>query len=210
MRSPLCEVGLTKEEIRLLSLNLELPTWDKPSLACLSSRIPYGTPITMDILQRIKRAEEFLLSFGLRQVRVRHHGEVARIEIELEHMEKVIRRREEVVAELKILGYSYITLDLEGYRSGSLNEVLKSPKENGIDVARKDGKVKMTRMIKVRTWGEKTIKQVSLQEAEQILEEIYNDSIGGLVADARTGKVILQIGPEVEEIMVFEQMLGGG
>lgn len=124
VRSPLCEIELTKEEIRLLSLKFELPTWDKPSFACLASRIPYGTSITQEVLERLNRAEEFLLSLGLRQVRVRHHGEIARIEIELEHIEELMCHREKVVAELQELGYLYVALDLEGYRSGSLNRVI--------------------------------------------------------------------------------------
>lgn len=121
VRSPLLEAGLTKKEIRRLSRELGLPNWDKPSLACLASRIPYGTPITTEILERINQAEEFLLSLGPRQVRVRHHREVARIEVEPQDMKQLLRRRGEIVAKLKNLGYAYIALDLEGYRAGSLN-----------------------------------------------------------------------------------------
>ena len=125
MKSPLCAAGLNKEGIRRLSRELGLHTWDKPSFACLASRIPYGTSITQEILERLNRAEEFLLSLGLRQVRVRHHGEIARIEIELEDIEALMCHRENVVAELQDLGYPYVALDLEGYRAGSLNRVLK-------------------------------------------------------------------------------------
>lgn len=123
VRSPLCEAGLNKEEVRLLSKELGLPTWDKPSLACLASRIPYGTPITRELLRKVERAEEVLLSMGLRQVRVRHHGRIARIEVEPAEMERLLRRRTELVSALRGLGYGYVTLDLEGYRSGSLNEI---------------------------------------------------------------------------------------
>jgi uncharacterized protein len=125
IRSPLCEVGLTKEEIRLLSRNIGLSTWDKASFACLASRIPYGISITREVLEKINRAEEFLLSVGLHQVRVRHHGEIARIEAEPQDMEEIVRRRQEVIGRLKALGYVYIALDLEGYRSGSLNQMLE-------------------------------------------------------------------------------------
>lgn len=128
VRSPLCEVELTKEEIRLLSRKLGLSTWDKAPFACLASRIPYGTAITREVLEKINRAEESLLSLGLRQVRVRHHGEIARIEVEPQDMEEIVRRREEAAGRLKALGYLYIVLDLEGYQSGSLNRMLEGTK----------------------------------------------------------------------------------
>ncbi|OGO52830.1 MAG: TIGR00268 family protein [Chloroflexi bacterium RBG_16_68_14] len=126
VRSPLIEAGLTKEEIRQLSRQRGLPTWDKPAMACLSSRIPYGTPVTVEALARIGAAEAFLRSLGIRQLRVRHHGDVARIELEPEGMEVLMRdgNRERAVERLKELGYRYVTLDLAGFRSGSLNEVL--------------------------------------------------------------------------------------
>lgn len=125
IRSPLCEVGLTKEEIRMLSKKLGLPTWDRPSSACLASRVPYGIPLTQEVLERINEAEEFLLSLGLRQVRVRHHGELARIEVEPADIKKVASASYEVVAKLKALGYTYVALDLEGYRPGSLNLMVR-------------------------------------------------------------------------------------
>ena len=126
VRSPLIEAGLTKEEIRALSRERGLPTWDKPAMACLSSRIPYGTPVTVEALERIGAAEAFLRSLGVRQLRVRHHGDVARIELEPDGMETLLRdgNRERVVERLKELGYQYVTLDLAGFRSGSMNETL--------------------------------------------------------------------------------------
>jgi len=121
VRSPLVEAGLTKDDIRALSRERGLPTWDKPAMACLSSRIPYGTPVTVEALGRIGDAEAYLRSLGLRQLRVRHHEDVARIETDEAGLELLIARRAEVVERLKELGYLYVTLDLAGYRSGSLN-----------------------------------------------------------------------------------------
>ena len=130
VRSPLREAGLTKEEIRALSKEWGLPTWDKPSLACLASRIPYGTTITPDILRRIALAEDYLRGLGPKQIRVRHHGNLARIEVELEGIALLSQegQRHKVVARLRELGYTYVTLDLEGYRSGSLNLELEIAK----------------------------------------------------------------------------------
>ncbi len=124
VRSPLIEAGLTKDEIRQLSRERGLPTWDKPAMACLSSRIPYGTPVTVEALDRIEAAEAFLRSLGLRQLRVRHHNDVARIEVEASDMAALVEQRERIVERLKQLGYKYVALDLAGFRSGSLNEVL--------------------------------------------------------------------------------------
>ena len=124
VRSPLIEAALTKDEIRALSLERGLPTWDKPAMACLSSRIPYGTAVTVEALERIGAAEAFLRSLGLRQLRVRHHDGVARIEVEPEVMAALVANRQAIVERLKELGYQYVTLDLAGFRSGSLNEVL--------------------------------------------------------------------------------------
>lgn len=124
VRSPLIEAGLTKDEIRALSHERGLPTWDKLAMACLSSRIPYGTPVTVEALERVGAAEAFLRSLGLRQLRVRHHDGVARIEVEPGDMAGLVEHRERIVARLKELGYQYVTLDLAGFRSGSLNEVL--------------------------------------------------------------------------------------
>lgn len=130
IRSPLQEAGLTKAEIRLLSRTLGLPTWDKPSMACLASRFPYYVRIEGPALTMVGRAEDILRGLGLTQIRVRHHGDTARIEIKPEEFPKVLvgTGRARLVQRLKKLGYSYVTLDLEGYRMGSLNEPLKSRK----------------------------------------------------------------------------------
>ncbi len=124
MQSPLLDVGLTKAEIRSLAQELGLPNWNKPSAACLASRVPYGTPITQEILTRIARAEQTLRDLGFQELRVRHHGQVARIEVPVEYFERLLERREEIVSGLKAAGYAYVTLDLQGFRSGSMNEVI--------------------------------------------------------------------------------------
>ena len=124
VRSPLQEVGLTKSEIRKLSLQYNLPNWDKPSAACLSSRIPYGIPISSEILSQIEQAENKLIQLGFKQCRVRHHNQIARIEVPSEQFPKMMLHRKEITKTFKDIGYKYITLDLEGFRSGSLNEVL--------------------------------------------------------------------------------------
>lgn len=126
VRSPLLEAGLGKGEIRELSRQMGLPTWDKPASPCLASRIPYGTPVSIDALERIERAEEFLRSLGLRVLRVRHHGSIARIETDEQGMETVMACRARIVAELRSLGYVHVALDLAGYRQGSLNAALSS------------------------------------------------------------------------------------
>ncbi len=126
VRSPLLEIGMTKAEIRELSRTLGLPTWDKPSFACLASRIPYGTPITRDALSSIEAAEAFLQDAGFRQCRVRHHGELARIEVAPEEIDRLLDSalRARVTVRLRELGYHFVTLDLLGYRTGSMNETL--------------------------------------------------------------------------------------
>jgi pyridinium-3,5-biscarboxylic acid mononucleotide sulfurtransferase len=124
--SPLVDAGFTKEEVREASRWLGLPTSEKPSMACLSSRIPYGTPITIESLGQIDRAEKLLRDLGLGQLRVRHHRDTARIEVDPADFSTVIERREEIVEGLKTLGYVYIALDLEGYRTGSLNRAPKA------------------------------------------------------------------------------------
>lgn len=126
VRSPLVEAGLAKSEIRALSRDMGLPTWDKPAQACLSSRIPYGIPVSVEALTRIARAEEFLRGLGLRQLRVRHHDTIARIEVEPRDFALLIEdaTRQRVTEYFRTIGYTYVTLDLSGFRSGSLNEVL--------------------------------------------------------------------------------------
>ena len=126
VRSPLVEAELTKDDIRALSRDMHLPTWDKPAQACLSSRIPYGTTVTVEALTKIAKAEQFLRSKGFKQLRVRHHETIARIEIEPSDFSAITSEplRSEINQEFKNIGYSYITLDLDGFRSGSLNEIL--------------------------------------------------------------------------------------
>ncbi len=124
VRSPLQEVGLTKTEIRELAKTLGLSNWNKPAAACLSSRVPYGTPITPAILAQIDRAEAALQQMGFGQLRVRHHNAVARLEIHPNEFNAALKKREAIIAALKAAGYTYITLDLAGFRSGALNEVL--------------------------------------------------------------------------------------
>lgn len=125
VRSPLQEAELTKAEIRELSRLAGLPTWDKPSAACLSSRFPYGHAITEEKLSAVEKAEEAVRALGIRQLRVRHHGEAARIEVCPEDMATLLEHRRELVTYMKALGFTYVTLDLEGFRSGSMNEVLR-------------------------------------------------------------------------------------
>ena len=124
IQAPLIDVALTKAEIREISKAWQLPTWDKPAFACLSSRFPYGMRITRELLRQVDAAEQFLYDLGIRQFRVRHHGELARIELEPTEMSRFLRTdaRQQVSAHFKTLGYAHVTLDLQGYRSGSLNE----------------------------------------------------------------------------------------
>ena len=122
--SPLKEAKLTKSEIRDLSKRFGLPTWDKPSAACLASRFPYGSEITREKLNVIGEAEAFLKSLGIRQLRVRHHDQIARIEVAEKDMDILIQNRQQIVSKLKELGFKYVTMDLQGYRTGSMNEVL--------------------------------------------------------------------------------------
>jgi pyridinium-3,5-biscarboxylic acid mononucleotide sulfurtransferase len=131
VRSPLLEVGLTKREIREISAELGLRTWDKPAAACLSSRFAYGDPITVEKLRQVAAAESFIRSLGFKGFRVRHMETTARIEMPRDQMFSALERSEEIVAGVKAAGYQYVALDLEGYRLGSLNEVLNARLQPG-------------------------------------------------------------------------------
>lgn len=135
--SPLSEAGVGKEEVRQLSRYLGLPMWDKPALACLSSRFPYGEEITPEKLAQVARAEEYMRERGYRQVRVRHHGDLARLEVGSEELARAFSEREEITAELTEAGFLYVTLDLAGYRSGSLNAALERGEKNASKKGRK-------------------------------------------------------------------------
>ena len=124
VKSPLRHVGLTKQEIRDYSHQLGLPTWDKQSFACLSSRFVYGEEITAQKLCMVDKAEQLLLDLGFHQLRVRIHGTIARIEVLPAEFEKLLQNREQIVAEFKKYGFTYVTMDLQGYRMGSMNETL--------------------------------------------------------------------------------------
>jgi len=125
--SPLKEAGMTKDDIREMSRRMGLPTWDKPAFACLASRIPYGQEITREKLEMIDKAEQILLGAGFRQVRVRHHGDIARIEVSPAERKKFFNEEfmDRIDREFKELGFKYVALDLKGYRTGSMNEVIK-------------------------------------------------------------------------------------
>jgi pyridinium-3,5-biscarboxylic acid mononucleotide sulfurtransferase len=127
VRSPLVEAGMGKREIRILSRRAGLPTWDKPASPCLSSRLAYGTPVTIERLKTVDRGEDVMRALGFREFRVRHHGELVRLEVAPAELEKALRL--EVVGELarrfRELGFRYVTLDLHGYRTGAMNEVLR-------------------------------------------------------------------------------------
>ena len=129
--APLDDAAMGKAEIRALAQHLGVPVWDKPALACYSSRIPYGTPVTVEALRQIGRAERALRALGLRQVRVRHHDRVARIEVDPSEFARLLddKTRAQVVASVRAAGYLYVTLDLAGYRTGSLNEALLRKRE---------------------------------------------------------------------------------
>ena len=122
VRSPLQEVGFRKKEVRKLARELGLTNWDKPASACLASRIPYGILLTEGLLKQIEEAEDFLTRYGLKQLRVRHHGHIARIEVLPDDFGKILDNRSEITEALEKIGYDYITLDVQGFRSGSMNK----------------------------------------------------------------------------------------
>ena len=126
VRSPLIEIGLNKNEVRELSRRATLPTWDKPASPCLSSRIAYGTTVTIERLQKVDRGEEILREFGFREFRVRHHDTLVRLEISTADMDRVLQKDviDQLAARFRELGFKYVTLDLHGFRSGSMNEAL--------------------------------------------------------------------------------------
>lgn len=126
--SPFQMFGITKEEIRQWAREAKLPNWNKPAAACLSSRIPYGTPVSEVNLKMVEEAEQFLKSLGIRQVRVRHYDLLARIEVEPSDFEKLIEHRQQIVERFKEIGYHYATMDLRGFRSGSMNEIINEEK----------------------------------------------------------------------------------
>ena len=123
---PLVDAGFTKVDVRAAARDLGLEVWDKPAAACLASRVPYGTPVTVGTLRRVAVAEEGLRALGFAQLRVRHYGELARVELDTAELPAAVERRGEVVAAVRAAGYRYVTLDLEGFRSGNLNEALAS------------------------------------------------------------------------------------
>lgn len=125
VRNPLMEAGMTKDDIRAASRAMGLETWSKPAKACLASRIPYGSAVTEEVLHRVESAEEVLQDLGFPQCRVRDHGQVARIEVPADELARIVRSREQIVERLKQAGYAYVTLDLQGFRSGSMNEILR-------------------------------------------------------------------------------------
>ena len=129
VRSPLLEAGLTKDDIRAASKQMGLPTWQKPAMACLASRVPYGQPIDAEKLSRIEQAEYVLKDLGFAQCRVRDHGTLARIEVSADALARVVSLGEAVTAPIKALGYTYVAVDMDGFRSGSMNEVLETPSD---------------------------------------------------------------------------------
>ncbi|SVA00587.1 uncharacterized protein METZ01_LOCUS53441 [marine metagenome] len=128
VRSPMVEAGMTKADVRTIAKSLNIPIWDKPAQPCLSSRIPYGTPVTVENLSKIEQAEDYLRDLGLKEVRARHHDRLCRIEVGENEIEFAFERRKEIVAAVRKIGYLWVSLDMSGLRSGSLNDQLNLTK----------------------------------------------------------------------------------
>jgi pyridinium-3,5-biscarboxylic acid mononucleotide sulfurtransferase len=128
VRSPLIDVGIGKQEVRALSRRAGLPTWDKPASPCLSSRIAYGTPVTIERLSVVERGEQIMRGLGFREFRVRHHDELVRLEVAPRELDGALRRDvvDTLARKFRALGFKYVTLDLQGFRSGAMNEILKT------------------------------------------------------------------------------------
>ena len=130
VRSPMVEAGLTKADVRAIAKSLDIPIWDKPAQPCLSSRIPYGTPVTAENLAKIEQAEEFLRGLGLKEIRARHHDKLCRIEVGEDEIDFAFGHRKEIVAAVKKIGYLWVSMDMSGLRSGSLNDGLSLRESN--------------------------------------------------------------------------------
>ncbi len=130
VRSPMVEAGLTKADVRAIAKSLDIPIWDKPAQPCLSSRIPYGTPVTAENLAKIEQAEEFLRGLGLKEIRARHHDKLCRIEVGEDEIDFAFGHRKEIVAAIKKIGYLWVSMDMLGLRSGSLNDGLNLQESN--------------------------------------------------------------------------------
>jgi pyridinium-3,5-biscarboxylic acid mononucleotide sulfurtransferase len=131
VRSPLVEAGMAKQDVRLLSRRASLPTWDKPASPCLSSRLAYGTPVTIERLRTVDTGEQVMRDMGFREFRVRHHGELVRLEVAPTELDQALKREvaDELARRFRALGFRYVTLDLHGYRTGAMNEVLKKSRQ---------------------------------------------------------------------------------
>lgn len=130
VRSPLIEAQITKQDVRQLAHEAGLPNWDKPAAACLSSRIPFGTPITIELLSQVEQAERLLHRLGIRQARVRYHGEIARLEVDPANFDAILAQRQRIVDCFHDLGFTFVALDLTGYQTGSMNQLLKVSHES--------------------------------------------------------------------------------
>jgi uncharacterized protein len=142
VRSPMVEAGLTKADVRAIAKSLDIPIWDKPAQPCLSSRIPYGIPVTVENLSKVERAEDFLRELGLKEVRARHHDQLCRIEVSEDEIDLAFGHRKEIVSAIKKIGYLWVSLDMSGLRSGSLNDQLKltgNATQNPLEIGMKAG-----------------------------------------------------------------------